>query len=61
MSERPIVTGESGLAEATLRIRHVSRRAVIEEALQKAFLRLFDIYGGGRFDVSGADCKRGKP
>jgi hypothetical protein len=46
------VTCDRGLAEATLRIRHISREGGIEEELQKAFVKLFDFYGTGRFDVS---------
>jgi hypothetical protein len=43
---------DGGLAEATLRIRHVYREEGMGEELQKAFLKLYEMYGDGRFDVS---------
>ena len=51
MSERPLVSYESGIATATLRIRDEGNPDY-EEHLRQAFISLYDLYGPGLFDVS---------
>jgi hypothetical protein len=51
-AERPIGHRSKGLLEVTLRVRETESEEAFAEHLRQAFVKLYDVFGAGYFEVS---------